>query len=90
MPANAQGRGFEQAGLDGRGFVPSPDLLAEIVEAYNQRTRDVAEREGVPLVDLARAFAEDEGCPSCFYDQWHFTAEGAARAAELMAAAIKR
>jgi hypothetical protein len=68
----------------GRGFVPSPALTRQLVEAFNATTRAFAAEHSVPIVDLALLL---QGCATCFYDQWHFTREGAARAAAAIAPA---
>ncbi|PRP94788.1 hypothetical protein [Enhygromyxa salina] len=79
------GRGwapFMYAG-QGEGFLPSPDLTRQLVEAFNAQTRGFAREHEVVLVDLA---VELEGCADCFYDQWHFSDTGAARAGAAIAA----
>ncbi len=69
----------------GTGFVPAPRLLAELLERVNDRTRRFARQADIPLVDLADLGRD---CAPCFYDQWHFTVQGADRAGARIAAAI--
>jgi lysophospholipase L1-like esterase len=53
----------------------------DILELYNDVTRGVARREQVPLIDLARELPKDS---RYFYDFFHFTNAGAARAGEII------
>lgn len=69
----------------GRGFVPSPRLVAEWTHLFNQRLRAQARAQGWPLADLA---VELRDCGECFYDQWHLTVLGARKAGEVIAAAL--
>lgn len=69
----------------GYGVLPTPRLMHEMVDAFNRATRTVAAAEGVAVVELA---AELSGCEPCFYDQWHFTIEGASRAGARIATAL--
>jgi hypothetical protein len=69
----------------GEGFVPSPALLARLLGGFNDVSRRVARNQGLPLIDLANELGS---CERCFYDQWHFTLEGARRAAERIAIAL--
>lgn len=80
----AEGRGWAPFvhAAEGQGFLPSPQLTATLLDAFNAQTRGFAGEHGLPLVDLA---AELDGCAACFYDQWHFTNTGATRAAERIA-----
>ncbi|WP_181233750.1 hypothetical protein [Enhygromyxa salina] len=55
----------------------------QLVEVFNAQTRGFAREHGLELVDLAVAL---EGCADCFYDQWHFSDTGAARAGAAIAA----
>lgn len=80
----AEGRGWAPFlyAPEGAGFVPSPELSAQLLDAFNAQTRGFASEHQLPLVDLARTMAD---CTTCFYDQWHFTNEGAERAAGAIA-----
>jgi hypothetical protein len=69
----------------GHGFVPSPDLTWQLVDAFNTQTRGFAREHGLALVDLA---SELSGCVTCFYDQWHFTDEGSREAATRISQAL--
>lgn len=71
----------------GLGFLPSPELTDQLVEAFNTQTRGFAREHGIALVDLG---AELRGCARCFYDQWHFTDEGAREAAVRIGAVVKK
>jgi len=68
-----------------RGFVPSPKLLWDLLTGFNDRTREVARRRDVPLIDVARELGE---CAECFYDQWHLTVTGAGREGRQIADAL--
>ncbi|KIG16541.1 hypothetical protein DB30_04312 [Enhygromyxa salina] len=83
--APADGRGWAPFvyAEQGQGFLPSPDLTGKLVEAFNAQTRGFAAERGLVLVDLA---VELQGCAACFYDQWHFSDTGAARAGAAIAA----
>lgn len=79
-----QGRGWAPFiyAAEGQGFVPSPELTRHLVAAFNTQTRAYAHEHDIPLVDLAALL---DGCEACFYDQWHFTNTGAAKAAAAIA-----
>ena len=85
--APADGRGWAPFvyAPPGMGFVPSPELTRELVEAFNAQTRGFARERGLVLVELASELSD---CGSCFYDQWHFTDEGAREAAARIGEAI--
>lgn len=55
--------------------------LAEGLAAYAREVRELCAREGIPCVDLA---AELGGDPTFFYDDVHFTEEGARAAARAL------
>ena len=57
-------------------------LAWELLEAYNDVLRDEARRAGVDLVDLAHRMPKDS---RLYYDLIHYTNEGAARVAEIVA-----
>lgn len=82
-----QGRGWAPFiyAQHGAGFLPSPELTEQLVEAFNAQTRGFANERGLALVDLGAAL---DGCVECFYDQWHFTNEGASWAAEILAPVV--
>jgi lysophospholipase L1-like esterase len=60
---------------------PEP-ALDSALERFNDRTRSVAVRMGVPVLDLARVLPKRM---DYFYDDVHFNPAGADRAAELLA-----
>ena len=62
--------------------MPAPSLMAALMKGFNQVARTVAQRRGLPLVELAQALSPQR---ACFYDQWHFTVRGAQSAADLLA-----
>ncbi len=62
----------------------SPGDMALLLSRYNECTRSVAERLGVPLVDLAAQLPRDT---SVFYDDCHFNVSGCTAVAEIIAAA---
>ena len=53
----------------------------EALELYNTATRVTAARLGVTMVDLAKKLPKDS---RYFYDLYHFTAEGAGKAAKIV------
>jgi lysophospholipase L1-like esterase len=63
---------------------PSPHKLwwREFASAYNDATREVAKRSGVPVVDIYSHF---KGKKEYFVDECHFTKEGHGRAAKIIA-----
>ncbi len=61
----------------GQGFVPSPSLMRGLVAGFNEMLRRFAAARSLALVDLAAEVSRE----GCFYDQWHFSVEGAQRAA---------
>ena len=69
-----------------KGFVPTPALLAKLLDGFNQVTRDLAAERGIPLLDLAAS--DLATCEPCFYDQWHLTELGADRAGQQIAHAL--
>lgn len=69
----------------GAGFVPSPPMLHGLVDGFNRVARTVAQARGLTVIDLASALASQG---DCFYDQWHFTIAGAARAGQALAQAL--
>jgi lysophospholipase L1-like esterase len=57
-------------------------LAWDILELYNDATREIGRAEGVPVVELARALPKSS---RLFYDFVHFTDEGAQAVAAIMA-----
>lgn len=57
------------------------ELAWRLLERYNDVTREVGRRHGIPVVDLAREMPKDS---ELFYDFFHFTNEGADRAAAIV------
>lgn len=57
------------------------ESMAHIASLYNEFLKSFAAREGHPLCDLAAGI---EPLPSFFYDDMHFTDEGARRIADLV------
>ena len=57
-------------------------LIWEMLEKYNDVTRELCVRKKLPLVDLARLMPKNS---LYFYDMSHFTNEGAVRVARLVA-----
>lgn len=62
----------------------SPGDMAFLLNRYNECTRSIAERLGVPLVDLAAKLPRNT---SVFYDDCHFNVSGCAEVAEIIAEA---
>lgn len=62
------------------------DLLA----AYNRTIRNVAEEEGIPLVDLAKSFEALPDPTLYFYDTMHTNSKGMERIAQDVAAVLER
>jgi lysophospholipase L1-like esterase len=60
-------------------------LMFAIVELYNEVTRQVAQKEGVLLIDLARQLPRDS---ASYYDYLHYTEAGAAKVAGIVAAQL--
>jgi lysophospholipase L1-like esterase len=56
--------------------------LARGLALFNAALEDFAHAHGLPLLDLARGLGGD---PRCFYDDVHFSEEGARRAASFLA-----
>ena len=56
-------------------------VLWDMLEIYNSATRRIGMKEDVPVVDLA---GEMPHCSAYFYDWYHFTNEGAEKAAEII------
>jgi lysophospholipase L1-like esterase len=78
-------------GLWGSAVEPLPDGKTatinaatswHILELYNEETRQIGARFGVPVVDLGREMAKDS---KFFYDWYHMANEGAAEAGRLIA-----
>ncbi|MHC4568687.1 MAG: SGNH/GDSL hydrolase family protein [Planctomycetota bacterium] len=67
----------------GRRYCPGD--MASLMDRYNECTRNVAERFGVPLVDLAAELPRDTGV---FYDDCHFNFSGSDKVATIIAAAL--
>jgi len=65
--------------VNGRG---NGTLEWRLLELYNDVTRRVAVAQGLLLIDLARELPKDS---RLFYDFLHFTNEGAAKVAEIVA-----
>jgi lysophospholipase L1-like esterase len=57
----------------------------QVLELYNQITREVGRAHGVQVIDLARQLPPN---PDYYYDLMHFTNVGAARVAEMIAAQL--
>jgi lysophospholipase L1-like esterase len=68
--------------------IPPLDVATALrgLELYREQTRQVARREGAPLVDLARLLPKDA---DNFTDTVHFSARGEERVAELLAHALE-
>jgi lysophospholipase L1-like esterase len=66
-----------------------PRLIRTVHDAYNERVRAVARETRAPLVDLAQAFDRMPDEASVFSDGIHLTREGHARAAALIAPAVR-
>ncbi len=64
----------------------SEAAYADCLAQFNDATRDVAARLGVPLVDLAAEMPDPDG--RYFYDTLHFHSAGARRAGRLIAEKI--
>ena len=56
-------------------------LAWELLELYNDVTRQLGQRQDLPVIDLARQLPKDS---LYFYDFFHFTTEGAARVAGII------
>ena len=56
----------------------STEVLAELMERYNQTMRDVCQEASVDIIDLARALPRDT---TTFYDDCHFNTSGCERVA---------
>lgn len=61
-------------------------LRWRIMESYNQQARNIAQVQGVPIIDLANRL---EKSSEYFYDEIHFTPEGGKRIAEIIAPELK-
>jgi lysophospholipase L1-like esterase len=61
------------------------ERVARLHESMNQRVRDLGERFGVVVIDLARAIPKDS---RHMYDEVHLTNEGSVVAAEAIASAL--
>lgn len=58
------------------------ELYWQVLQLYNQTTRDVCAETGVRVIDLARELPKD---PALFYDVCHFTPVGADSVAAIVA-----
>ena len=54
----------------------------QVLELYNDVTREVGREGGVPVIDVAREMPKD---PAYFYDLMHYTNAGAARLGDIVA-----
>jgi len=61
-------------------------IQLQIMEMLNDVTRDVARKENIALIDLARAMPKRS---LYFYDFIHFTSEGADAVADIIASSLK-
>jgi len=61
-------------------------LAWEVLELYNDVTREVGEEQGVLVIDLAREMPKDS---RYYYDLMHYTNRGAARVAGIISASLK-
>ena len=61
-------------------------LWWQILEMYNDVTRQVAKKENVMLIDLGRELPKNS---LYFYDMLHFTARGAGKVSEIVYAGLK-
>lgn len=60
----------------------SPGALATMMDAYNARMLEVARREGVPCIDLAKMIPKDD---TALYDDCHFNTAGSLKVAAIVA-----
>lgn len=60
-------------------------LMWQMLEKYNQVTRDLCLEKGLPLIDLGRLMPKNS---LYYYDMSHFTNAGAMRMASLLAPAL--
>ena len=65
-----------------RGFLPSAQLMADLLGQINRFGRQYSRNNVIPVLDLAALLAD---CGTCFYDQWHFTIAGADQAGQAIA-----
>ena len=63
----------------------TPENLRRAIDKYNSALLEVAADEGIARVDAAAVLS---GRPTCFYDDYHFTTEGAAELARLVASEL--
>ena len=63
----------------------TPENLRRAIDKYNLALLKVAADEGLACVDAAAVLS---GRPTCFYDDYHFTIEGAAEFARLVASEL--
>jgi lysophospholipase L1-like esterase len=61
-------------------------LILEILRLYNKNTKEVCANRNVPVIDIAEVFPKDS---RYFYDNSHYTNEGARKLAELIAAELR-
>jgi|TARA_B100000809_G_scaffold171479_1_gene168790 hypothetical protein len=60
----------------------TPNVLAEVVDAYNRSLMEICEQHEVDRLDLASQVPRDT---SAFYDDCHFNASGCEQVANLLA-----
>jgi lysophospholipase L1-like esterase len=78
------GHGIDSAtGID---LDPISGFYWDRLELYNNVTRAVAGARGIPVIDLARDMPKDS---TFFYDWFHFTRQGAAKVAEIVATGLE-
>lgn len=58
-----------------------------VTQVYNNATKEVARSHGVFLVDLADKMPKDS---LYFYDNWHYTSEGARKVAEIVSGELEK
>jgi lysophospholipase L1-like esterase len=61
-------------------------LSWEILQVYNNATKEVADRRGAFVIDLADKMPKNS---LYFYDNWHYTNEGAQKVSEILYAELK-
>ncbi len=59
----------------------SPEMLERMMAGYNERTRLIAQRKDVPLIDIAAMLPKDR---VHFYDEMHYNEAGSRAVAELI------
>jgi hypothetical protein len=73
------GTGMTDGEVPGTGVTLREDLMDAALERLNDRMRDVAAAESIPLYDLARLLPKSL---QYFYDDCHFNTNGAATTGE--------